>query len=263
MGHLLLDPDHHGTDTGASAPIRRLDPRARLLAALAFAITTVALQTLPALALALAFALALLPLSGLPARTTLRRMAMMDGFILFMLLLLPVTTPGTPLATLPFGLVATVEGFRLAVEIALTANAVILALMVLVGTMDPVTLGHAMARLRMPPLMVHLLLFTVRYIDVLRAEYLRARQAMRARAFRPGSNRHTWRSLGHLVGMLLVRALERSERILQAMKCRGFTGQFPLMDRLAFTLRDRAFAAACAAGLGALGIVEVTVAHLA
>ena len=36
---------------------------------------------------------------------------------------------------------------------------------------------------------------------------------LRVRGFKPGSNRHTWRSLGYLVGMLLVRSLERAERV--------------------------------------------------
>lgn len=246
-----------------AAPLRQLDPRARIFAALAFAVVVTGLSTLGALALAMAAALAALRLSGLPVGRTLKRMAIMDGFIIFMLLILPFSTPGTPALILPFGLVATVEGFRLTAEIALTANAVILMLMVLVGTMEPVTLGHALARLRVPWTLVHLLLFTVRYIEVLRAEYARARVAMRARAFRPRSNRHTWVSLGHLVGMMLVRALERSERILQAMKCRGFTGRIPLLDELSWQAADRRFSAAFGLGLVALVTVEVAVVRLA
>ncbi|MBA4351903.1 MAG: cobalt ECF transporter T component CbiQ [Rhodobacter sp.] len=246
-----------------AAPLRQVDPRARIVSALAFAVVVTGLSTLGALALAMAAALLALGCSGLPAARTLKRMAMMDGFIIFMLLILPFSTPGTPALTLPFGVVATVEGFRLAVEIGLTANAVILMLMALVGTMEPVMLGHALARLRVPRALVHLLLFTVRYIEVLRAEYARSRVAMRARAFRPGSNRHTWVSLGHLIGMMLVRALERSERILQAMKCRGFTGRIPLLDDFSWQATDRRFCALFGLGLLALVALEVALVHLA
>ncbi len=264
MAHLLsLAPPHPGGATGGPGPIHGLDPRGRVLAAAAFAVVVTGLSSLPVLALAAVAALAMLPLSGLPPGPTLRRMVMMDGFILVMLVLLPFTTPGTPALILTGGLVATREGLRLAAEIALTANAVILMLMVLVGTLDPVRLGHALARLRLPLRLVHLLLFTVRYIEVLRAEYDRTRQAMRARAFRPGSNRHTWVSLGQLVGMMLVRALERSERILQAMKCRGFTGQIPLLDDLSFGAGDRLFGVLFALALGCLIAMEVALVRAA
>ncbi len=246
---------------GAPAPLTKLDPRARILAALAFALTVTALSSLPALCAALAASSLMLILSGLPVRPTLRRMIMMDGFIIFMLLLLPFTMPGTPVLILPGGFTASAEGFRRAIEIALTANAVILALMVLVGTMEPVTLGHALARLHVPLRLVHLLLFTVRYIDVLRGEYLRLSQAMKARAFRPGTNRHTLRGLGHLVGMMLVRAFERSERVFQAMKCRGFTGNIPLLDDLCLRRADLHFALGFAVLLVALILLEIFLVH--
>ncbi len=53
---------------------------------------------------------------------------------------------------------------------------------------------------------------------------------MRVRAFRPRTNRHTLRTLGYLVGMLAVNGFDRSERILHAMKCRGYTGAFPMTE---------------------------------
>ncbi|WP_412917519.1 cobalt ECF transporter T component CbiQ [Pseudogemmobacter blasticus] len=265
MAHLLGlgETGAVGLSPRPSPLVRRLDPRGRILAALAFAVVVTGLSSLTALVAALAAALALLAVSGLPVATTLKRMMLMDGFIVFMLVLLPFSTPGTALLVVPGGFVASAEGLRLAVEIALTANAVILALMVLVGTMEPVVLGHALARLRVPERLVHLLLFTVRYIEVLRDEYSRSRQAMQARAFRPGSNRHCWRSLGQLVGMMLVRALERSERILQAMKCRGFTGRLPLLSDLRFGRIDGLAAVLFLAGLLGLVLLEMCLADLA
>lgn len=231
-----------GTD-GWIAP---LDPRVRIVLACAFGVSTVALSSLFTLVLALAVAVALLAMSRLPVRQTMKRMAMMDGFILFMLVLFPFTVPGDAMFTV-FGFDATWQGLWKAVEIALTANAVILTLMVLVGSMEPVTMGHALHRLRCPETLVHLLMFTIRYIDVLREEYLRLRSAMKVRGFRPGTNWHTYRSFGYLVGMMLVRAIERSERILEAMKCRGFTGRMLLLDDFAITRKDIIFAASLGA----------------
>jgi cobalt/nickel transport system permease protein len=139
-------------------------------------------------------------------------------------------------------LTATEEGFLKAFAIALKANAIVMVLLALVGTVEATVLGHALHRLKVPENLVHLLLFTVRYIEVLGQEYRRLRTAMRARGFQPGNNLHTYRSIGYLLGMMLVRSLERSERILEAMKCRGFHGRLFLLDSLRYRQYDVAFA---------------------
>jgi cobalt/nickel transport system permease protein len=154
--------------------------------------------------------------------------------------MLPFTTPGEVWFTVgPFE--GTKEGLFKAFDITLKANAVVMALLALVGTIDAIVLGHALNRLRLPENLVHLLLFSIRYIDVLKQEYFRLRTAMKARCFKMGNNLHTYRSVGYLVGMLMIRSIERSERILEAMKCRGFQGKFYLLDEFHFQKRDRIF----------------------
>jgi cobalt/nickel transport system permease protein len=96
----------------------------------------------------------------------------------------------------------------------------------------------------------------VRYIDVLDAEFMRLRQAMRARAFVPRSNRHSWNSFGWLIGMLLVRSLERSERILAAMKCRGFDGRLYLLEDYRWRVQDSLHALAFGLLLTAVLVLE-------
>ena len=220
-----------------------VDPRLRLLSAAAFALTVVFSIAFPALVSGLLLAIGLALLAHLNLRRTLRRVIAMDLFMLFLLVMLPFTMPGEPLFQIG-GMTASKEGLLRALEIILKANAVILALLALAGTMEATTLGHALARLGLPHKLVHLLLFTVRYLDVISREYRRMRKAMRARAFVPRSNAHTWRSIGYLIGMLLVRSLERSERILAAMKCRGYNGHFYLLDDMALTRADAWFIAA-------------------
>ncbi|SDG57381.1 cobalt ECF transporter T component CbiQ [Roseospirillum parvum] len=233
------------------APLGRLDPRARLLAVTAFAGVVVCLKSPWVLALALLLAGLAAALARLPVGPTLKRMLAMDGFVVLMLLMLPFTTPGTPMFEL-WGLPASQEGLLAALRIGLIANAVVLALLALAGAMEATTLGHALGRLGAPSRLVHLLLFTIRYIDVLGQENRRLRTAMKARAFRPRNSLHTWRSYGYLVGMMLVRALERAERIVGAMKCRGFTGRLYCLDRLSWQTTDSAFLLLALALLAAL-----------
>jgi len=222
-------------------PVQRLDPRLRIVAAVVYAVVCVSLSSVWLLTATLLGSAALMLAARLPLAKTLRRVVAMDTFIIAMIAFLPFTMDGTPMFSL-FGFPASYEGLIRATEIALTANAVVMALLALVGSMEEVTFGQALHGLKVPPNLVHLMLFTVRYIDVLRQEYQRLRQAMKCRGFRPGTNSHTYRTFGYLVGMMVIRAMERSERILDSMKCRGFTGQLPMLARHSMTGYDLAFA---------------------
>lgn len=228
-----------------------IDPRVRVLWASMFAVLVVASNQIPALLSGLGISLILATLAKLNVKRTLRRVMAMDFFMLFLLVLLPFTTPGEPLLSV-WGLTASKEGLLHALTIALKANAVVLCLLALVGTMSATTLGTALAHLKVSDKLVHLLLFTVRYLDVIGQEYKRMRRAMQARAFILKTNRHTWRSIGYLIGMLVVHSVERSERIMAAMKCRGYQGRFYLEPAGALARQDYL---CMAAGLPIIGLL--------
>ena len=209
--------------------VDRLDPRARLLAAIFLTLGIVAARSFPPLVLALCGAAALAAVAGLDLATTLRRLLALEGFLAAALALLPFTHPGTPLFAVA-GFPASAEGLRLTGLILLKANATALTVAALAGTMPLPRFGQALAGLGLPEKLVQMFLFTVRYLDLIQAEYHRLRTAMRARAFVMGTRPHCWVSLGHLFGMLTVRSLDRSDRILAAMRLRGFAGRFPTLE---------------------------------
>lgn len=226
-----------------TAPLDRLDSRTRVLAALAFCIAASFLQTPAGLAAALTCAAVLAAAAGLSVKTALRRLAALEGFLLAGVAALPFMVPGPPAFALS-GFEASWPGLTQAGLIVGKATAAALALAALVGALEPAALGRALARLGAPDKLVHLYLFTARYIHVLAREYRRLTLAMKARGFRPGCNRHTWRAYGWLFGMLTVRSLERADRVLAAMRCRGFVGRLPaLTEDQSFRLPDGVFAA--------------------
>lgn len=204
----------------------RLDPRTRLISALVFCAALVATPSLAGQTVGLGLALAAVLAARLPARDVLRRLLHLEGLVALVLVMLPFTVPGRVVLA-PWGLEMTEEGLRQAAGIAIKANGTALALFALLGSLEPPALGRALARLGVSERFVHLFLFTARYLSLFQEEYSRLRRAMRARAFRPTTGLHCWRSLGQLFGMLLVRSLERAERIDAAMRCRGFTGRLP------------------------------------
>ncbi len=233
--------------------LQRLDARVRILASVVFAFFLVLSDKMPVLAAGVFIGLGLILMARLPIVKTIKRTLGVDLFIVFLLVLLPFTTPGEAWFTIG-PLTATWDGFFRAVEISLKAMGVILALLALVGTLEPPEFGYALYRLRIPEKLVLIMLFTVRYLNVIQREYLRMRIAMKARAFVPRSNLHTWKTFGYLFAMLLVRSLERSERIHAAMKCRGFTGRFYLLGELKLRQHDGIFAALFLLTLAALGV---------
>ncbi len=236
--------------------VARLDPRLRLGVTLVFAVTVCFSGSPPALLAALAVATGLIVLARRPARDLLRRLALLNLFFLLLASSIAVALPGQTLGRIG-PLHVTDTGLHRAGVILLRANAVVLYVAALLGTMEAPHLGFALDRLRVPSTLTHVLLFMVRYIEVIHQEYHRIRNAMRLRAFRPGCNRHTLRSLGYLIGLLLVRSLERSDRILAAMKCRGFHGRYYVLHTCRLTIVDAVSAGLFACVLGALIALEV------
>src|SRR5262249_41934925 len=74
--------------------------------------------------------------------------------------------------------------------------------------------------------LVLVMLLAYRYAFLLMEEFDRLRTALRVRGFRNRANLHSYRTIGQVTGTLLVRSHERSERVAQAMRARGFDGQF-------------------------------------
>lgn len=236
-------------------PLARLDPRARIVAAVIFSVFVAAVKGFSTLGLALGAAIIAALLAGLSLGGLFKRLAPLNVFMLFLIVLVPLTAGGAPLVEVG-PLSFSRDGFFLAAMVVLKGNAIMAALAGLLGTVDVIALGHALHHLRVPDKLAHLLLFTARYVDVLRREHRRLVTAMKVRGFRPRMSLHTYRTYGHLVGMLLVRSLDRSERVLAAMKCRGFRGHFYLLDHFSFSRLDMLCGALGAAVLGLLACVE-------
>ncbi len=230
--------------------IASLDPRARILGAVLFAILILFLHRLDALAVSVLASSMLVIAVRMPLANVIWRLALLNGFMLMLIFLLPWSVSGEPVLFLG-RFEYSREGFVQALAIALRGNALVLAVSGLVGTMEPVTFAHALERLRVPTSLGHLMLLTVRYIAVIEEEYAQLRRAMAVRAFRMRLDLHTLKSIGYLVGMLLVRALDRSERVYRAMKCRGFAGRFHVVTEFHYRAADAVFAVVLlAAGCG-------------
>lgn len=242
-------------DAGArSTPLDRLDTRTRVVVAVLLILALVSLRSWPLLGLAILLGGMLTTSAGVSGRQMVRRLLHVEGFLLILFVALPLTTQLPPFVTVgPVEL--SVPGLERAVTLALRITAAVLVVLPLVSGLTPIRLGHALGRLGLPARLVQVFLFSIRYVELLRAEARRLHDSMRLRGFTPGTNLHTMKSYGHFIGQLLVRAVERAERIDEAMRCRGFAGRFPLVTLERFGFAD--LGAACLAAFLAVTALVV------
>lgn len=86
----------------------------------------------------------------------------------------------------------------------------------------------AMRKICVPRILVTQMQFTYRYMTVIAEEALGMDRARKARGY--GKNNYPMKEWGRIVGQLLVRSYERSQRIHRAMLARGFDGKIPVAD---------------------------------
>lgn len=220
--------------------LQRFDPRCKLASLLLAALGIALLRSgVPAL-MALAASLLLVGLARVPWRWYLRRLATATAMYVLFLVWLPLV-PEAGDATIELGrLTVSLPGLlRLTVLSAKLAGMISLMLVLLATTPLPEVFKAARA-LGLPRLLVLLLLLTYRYVFLLMEEFARLRIALRVRGFRNSANLHSYRTIGQVAGTLLVRSQERSDRVAQAMRCRGFDGEFRTLHEFRAGWRDGA-----------------------
>lgn len=243
---------------GASA-VHRLDPRVKVLVALGFILGVALLpdaawMAYGAAALLIAAATVAARLSpGLVVRRSLLGLPFLLAAVTVLF-----TVPGRALWSGPWGLALTDAGLmRFGSIVARSLLSIAAAVLLTATTRFPDVL-HALRHLRVPAVLVGIIAFMYRYLFVLVEEVQRLLRARAARSARlpgtKGGGSLGWRAavVGHMAGQLLVRSLDRSDRVYQAMQARGYRGE--LLTLAPHTMRRRDWLA-LAVGLAAVGAV--------
>lgn len=122
------------------------------------------------------------------------------------------------------------SGWNIMAAIMFRSTLAFLALLWLVNVMPFEQLLVTLRRLWVPEVLVAMLAFMYRYIFVLWDELDKMRVARRARSFGSAGYWDRWRTSAQLIGMLLIRAMERAERVHGAMCARGWDGHVRFLD---------------------------------
>ncbi len=195
------------TERRRSHLLHRLPARLKLIAAVLLITATALLPRQPDSLYFLPAGLLLLlwPLARMPVGYTLRRLAVIEFFILGIALLSLLRPSAAPV-------------FFAAL---LKSNLCVLTMLLLTWTTPFQDILQELRRFRLPVVMLNTLALMYRYLPVLADE---ARRMQRARASRTFSRRRhlAWHNLSTIIGQLFIRSADRAERIYLAMCARGW-----------------------------------------
>lgn len=217
-------------------PLHRLAPEAKIVGLVAF-VLVVALTPRHLIGVLLvdgAVVASVVAVAGLPVRVVVGRLAVILPFVAFAALL-PVIGGGEQATVL--GVPLSVDGLWAAWNVLAKAGIGASASIVLAATTPVPDVLAGLSRLRLPAVLVAILAFMFRYLDLVVDQFARTRRAMAARAHDP---RWLWqaRPLAAASGTLFVRTYERGERVHGAMLARGWTGTMPDLGGPAPSLRQ-------------------------
>lgn len=242
--------------------VHRLDPRVKVLVVPAFILSLALLPDGRWLPLAAAFGLVMLATlaARIPPGLVIRRSLIGLPFLAAAVTLL-FTVPGRALWSGPWGLSISDAGLLRFSGIVARSLISIQAAVLLTATTRFPDILHALRHLKVPAVLVSIIAFMYRYLFVLVDE---AERLMRARASRsgrrpglPGGGSIRWQAAvaGHMAGQLLVRSLDRSDRVYQAMLARGYRGEMPGMTPHKMRPIDWVVLAGCLAAIAGLHLL--------
>lgn len=238
----MPSPHHHGHDVGEKlyvhghSIVHRLPAEVKVVMMVVFIFAVVATPPDQFWAFGL-YALALVVVAGLAHlswRIIAPRMLVEVPFVLFAVLM--PFFGGAP--TVEFlGLTLSQAGLLAGWNILIKGTLGVVSSIILAGTTPARDLLLGLERLKVPPLLVQIASFMLRYVHVVGDEMHRMKIARESRGFEATGIR-SWPAIAHSGGALFIRSYERGERVHLAMLSRGYTGVLPELQPSTTTATD-------------------------
>ncbi|MCX4801067.1 cobalt ECF transporter T component CbiQ [Streptomyces sp. NBC_01214] len=223
------------------SPVHDLPAHCKLAATLAFVVVVVSTprEAVWAFGLYAVLIAAVAAVARIPAGFLLRRLLIEVPFVAFAVLM-PFVAEGERVQVL--GMSLSVSGLWGAWNVLAKGTLGVAASVLLASTTELRALLLGLQRLKLPPLLVQIASFMIRYGDVISDELRRMSIARRSRGFEASGIRH-WGVLAKTAGALFIRSYERGERVYLAMVSRGYAGSMPVIDEVVATRTQWAYAA--------------------
>lgn len=234
----FFDISYMDTLSSQQTPIHKLDPRTKLVTTLAFITTVVSFgkYEISSLTPFFVFPLVLCAMGNVPLAYLLKKLALVSPFAIFIGIFNPLLDRDILIHLSGIGISGGWVSFAsILIRFALTAGAAF----TLIAVTGFNAVCMALQKLGTPKVFVVQLMVLHRYMFVLVNEASRMVRARSLRSF--NSDRSGMKSYGPLLGHLLLRTVDRAQRIHLAMCCRGFDGQIRIMRPLRIGPTDIVF----------------------
>jgi cobalt/nickel transport system permease protein len=212
------------------SPVHGLPPHTKLVAAFAFVVVVVSTprEAMWAFGLYAVLLAGVAAYARVPAGFLLKRLLIEVPFVAFAVLM-PFVAEGERTEVL--GMSLSVGGLWGAWNVLAKGTLGVAASVLLASTTELRELLLGLQRLKLPPLLVQIASFMIRYGDVITDEMRRMRIARESRGFEARCVGH-WGVLAKSAGALFIRSYERGERVHLAMVSRGYAGSMPVIDEV-------------------------------
>jgi len=215
--------------------LHRLDPRAKLITTLVFIVTVVSYGKYEVSALIPFF---IFPISqiisgDLPITYLLRKVMIISPFAILIGIFNPLLDREI---LFQLGSINVSGGWVSFISILVRFSLTATAALIIIAVTGFSTVCLSLERIGMPQRFVVQLLFLYRYIFVLSDEASRIVRARSLRTF--GSKGMGFKPIGSMLGQLLLRTLDRAQRVYLAMNCRGFDGHIPTIRPMHFGIKE-------------------------
>lgn len=234
----LFDLSRFDALSRLDTPIHRLDPRVKVLTTMVFIVAVVSFDKYRVSALLpfVLYPVVLIALGDLPLRYLAGKVCLALPFAFFIGMFNPLLDREVLVRVGPVAIAGGWVSFAsILIRFALTVTAAL----ALVATTGIYGLCRALDRLGLPRAFTVQLLFLYRYLFVLVEEASRMHQARSLRSF--GTRGTGLRVYASMIGQLLLRTLDRAQRVHTAMLCRGFDGEVRVLRNSSITKKDILF----------------------
>lgn len=226
---------HHGHDVGERlyihrhSPIHQLPPHFKILSLLAFLLVCVAtpIERYWAFIGFFTTIFIFLWIAKLPVLTIAKRATIEIPFLIFAILM-PFFSKGERFEIYFFEVSR--AGAIAAISIVAKGTLGVLTAILLSGSTPAREILRGFELLKMPSLLVQIMTFMLRYMNVITDELERMKVARLSRGFEERGIRD-WKFIAGTAGALFVRSYERGERVHTSMIARGYNGELPKTER--------------------------------
>ncbi len=224
------------------SPIHRIDPRVKLVTAMAFILFIISTEprSFTAFALYGVLIVSLVLLSKVPLVFVFKRSLVVIPFVLMIAIFIPFVKEGEIAGGYSFGslrITVTYDGLTILWNVLIKSYLSILCMILLSTTTKISNLLKALESMKVPRIITMILSFMYRYSFVLVGELLTMKRAKDSRTV-GGSTFSQRRALASMVGALFLRSYQRGERVYLAMASRGYDGSARTLSQLHLRKQD-------------------------